>query len=71
MPLLINEEASECHRQIVNQLLFLLAVGLSTVVYGIGQRSHIKQNLATIENGIHAAMPVININPGRAISPAP
>ncbi|MCL5962535.1 MAG: hydrolase [Chloroflexi bacterium] len=39
-----------------------MAVGLSTVVYGIGQRSHIQQNLATIEDGIHAAMSVISIN---------
>jgi beta-ureidopropionase len=39
-----------------------LAVGLSTVVYGVGERKHIKRNLQTIEDGIHAAMGVININ---------
>ena len=39
-----------------------LAVGLSTVVYGIGERKHIRRNLRTIEDGIHAAMSVISIN---------
>ena len=39
-----------------------LAVGLSTVVHGVGERKHIKQNLAVIEDGIHAAMSVIGIN---------
>jgi beta-ureidopropionase len=39
-----------------------LAVGLSTVVYGVGERKHIKRNLQTIEDGIHAAMGVISIN---------
>ncbi len=39
-----------------------LAVGLSTVVYGVGRREHIAENLKTIEDGIHAAMSVIGIN---------
>src|SRR5438132_10531141 len=39
-----------------------LAVGLSTVVYGVGERKHIRRNLQTIEDGIHAAMSVIGIN---------
>jgi beta-ureidopropionase len=39
-----------------------LAVGMSTVVYGVGRREHIKQNLDIIEDGIHAAMSVIGIN---------
>src|SRR6266516_1921830 len=39
-----------------------LAVGLSTVVYGVGERKHIKRNLETIEDAIHAAMGVISIN---------
>jgi predicted amidohydrolase len=39
-----------------------LAVGLSTVVHGVGQRAHIKRNLAIIEDGVHAAMSVIAIN---------
>jgi beta-ureidopropionase len=39
-----------------------LAVGLSTVVYGVAERKHIKRNLRTVEEGIHAAMSVIGIN---------
>ncbi len=39
-----------------------LAVGLSTVVYGVAERKHIKWNLETIEDGIHATMGVISIN---------
>jgi predicted amidohydrolase len=39
-----------------------LAVGLSTVVHGVGERKHIKRNLAVVEDAIHAAMSVIGIN---------
>ncbi len=39
-----------------------MAVGLSTVVYGIADRKHIKINLATIEDNIHAAVSMVNIN---------
>ncbi len=39
-----------------------LAVGLSTVVYGVGERKHIGANLDTVEDGIHAAMSMIGIN---------
>src|SRR2546425_11839716 len=39
-----------------------LAVGLSTVVYGVGDRKHIRQNLDIVEDAIHAAMGVISIN---------
>ena len=39
-----------------------LAVGLSTVVYGVGERKHIQRNLQTIEDAIHAAMSIIGIN---------
>ncbi|PYX90663.1 MAG: hypothetical protein DMG68_00980, partial [Acidobacteria bacterium] len=39
-----------------------MAVGLSTVVYGIGSRKDIQKNLDTIEDGIHAAMSVVSIN---------
>src|SRR5689334_5537084 len=39
-----------------------LAVGLSTVVYGVGERKHIMRNLQTIEDTFHAAMGVIGIN---------
>src|SRR5829696_9391225 len=39
-----------------------LAVGLSTVVHGVGSRKDIAENLAVIEDGIHAAMSIISIN---------
>jgi predicted amidohydrolase len=39
-----------------------LAVGLSTVVYGVAERKHIAWNLETVEDGIHAAMAMIGIN---------
>ena len=39
-----------------------MAVGLSTVVHGIGERKHIERNLAIIEDGIHAAVSIIGIN---------
>ena len=46
-----------------------LAVGLSTVVHGVGERKHIERNLAIVEDGIHAAMSVIGINmPVRVIA---
>lgn len=39
-----------------------MAVGLSTVVYGISERSEIRENLAIIEESIHAAVGTVNIN---------
>jgi predicted amidohydrolase len=39
-----------------------MAVGLSTVVYGISERKHIRVNLQTIEENIHAAVSMVNIN---------
>ncbi|NPV78227.1 MAG: hydrolase, partial [Anaerolineae bacterium] len=39
-----------------------MAVGLSTVVYGVAERKHIKVNLQTIEDNIHAAVSMVNIN---------
>lgn len=39
-----------------------IAVGLSTVVYGVGERKHIRWNLEIVEDAIHAAMSVISIN---------
>lgn len=39
-----------------------MAVGLSTVVYGISERADIKRNLDNIENCIHAAVSTCNIN---------
>ena len=39
-----------------------MAVGLSTVVHGIGSRSDIERNLRTIEDGVHAAVSILSIN---------
>ncbi|GCD92826.1 nitrilase-related carbon-nitrogen hydrolase [Embleya hyalina] len=39
-----------------------MAVGLSTIVHGIGARRHITRNLDTIEDAIHAAVSTIGIN---------
>src|SRR4249920_4176273 len=39
-----------------------MAVGLSTVVHGIGSRQDIERNLAIIEDAIHAAVSIIGIN---------
>jgi predicted amidohydrolase len=56
------EPAPQTRRRSKKPIAPYLAVGLSTVVYGVGERKHIKRNLQTIEDGIHAAMGVININ---------
>lgn len=39
-----------------------MALGLSTVAYGIAERRHIKHNLETIEDTIHAAVSMVGIN---------
>ena len=39
-----------------------LAVGLSTVIYGICERKQIRHNLDTIEEAIHAFVSMVNIN---------
>ena len=39
-----------------------LAIGLSTVIHGIAHRSHIRHNLENIEEAIHAAVSITNIN---------
>jgi beta-ureidopropionase len=39
-----------------------LAVGLSTIVHGVGSRKDIERNLQTVEDGIHAAVSIIGIN---------
>ena len=39
-----------------------LAVGLSTVVHGIGSRGDIVRNLRIIEDAVHAAVSIIGIN---------
>jgi len=39
-----------------------LAVGLSTVIYGISERKQIRHNLETIEEAIHASVSMVNVN---------
>ncbi len=39
-----------------------MAVGISTVVHGIGSRKDIERNLRIVEDGIHAAVSIIGIN---------
>lgn len=39
-----------------------MAIGISTVVYAIAERKHIRRNLQTIEENIHAAVSTVNIN---------
>ena len=39
-----------------------MAVGLSTYVYGIAERKHIAVNLDIVEDNVHAAMSMVNIN---------
>jgi predicted amidohydrolase len=39
-----------------------MALGLSTVAYGTAERKHIKHNLETIEEVIHASVSMTNIN---------
>lgn len=46
-----------------------MALGLSTVACGIAERKHIKHNLETIEDAIHAAVSMVGINmPVRVIA---
>jgi predicted amidohydrolase len=39
-----------------------MALGLSTVTCGIAERRHIKHNLETIEEAIHAAVTIVGVN---------
>ena len=39
-----------------------MALGLSTVIYGISERRQIRHNLETIEEAIHANLSMVNIN---------
>lgn len=39
-----------------------MAVGLSTIVHGIGSRKDIERNLRIVEDGIHAAVSIVGIN---------
>lgn len=46
-----------------------LALGLSTVIYGISERKQIRHNLETIEEAIHAGIAMVGINmPVRVIA---
>jgi beta-ureidopropionase len=55
-------EVSEMNGTQRNPVPPYMAVGLSTVVYGISKRADIKRNLETIEDAIHGALSVIGIN---------
>src|SRR5919202_5962563 len=39
-----------------------MAVGLSTIVHGVGSRRDVERNLAIVEDAIHAAVSIIGIN---------
>ncbi|SCF90910.1 Carbon-nitrogen hydrolase [Streptomyces sp. Ncost-T10-10d] len=39
-----------------------MAIGLSTIVHGVGARDHIARNLDTIEETVHAAVSIVGIN---------
>jgi beta-ureidopropionase len=39
-----------------------MAVGLSTIVHGVGSRKDIARNLRIVEDGIHAAVAIVGIN---------
>ena len=39
-----------------------LALGLSTIAYGIAERKHIRKNLEIIEEAIHASVSIANVN---------
>lgn len=49
-------------RKVPKPIAPYMAIGLSTVVYGIAARKHIKVNLEIIEDNIHAAVSMVNIN---------
>ncbi len=44
------------------QIAPYMAVGLSTIVHGIGSRKDIERNLRIVEDGIHATVSIIGIN---------
>ncbi len=54
----MNEPAAKTHGPIAPYM----ALGLSTVAYGIAERRHIRHNLETIEEAIHAAVSIVGIN---------
>lgn len=58
----MDEPTTENGKQPRKPVAPYLAVGISTVVHGVGERKDIAQNLDTIEDAIHAAMGIISIN---------
>jgi beta-ureidopropionase len=54
----MNKPAAKTHGPIAPYM----ALGLSTVTTGIAARRHIKHNLETIEEAIHAAVSIVGIN---------
>jgi beta-ureidopropionase len=54
----MNEPAAKAHGPIAPYM----ALGLSTVATGIAERRHIRHNLETIEEAIHAAVSIVGIN---------
>ena len=54
----MNESAAKTHGPVAPYM----ALGLSTVTTGIAERRHIKHNLETIEEAIHAAVSIVGIN---------
>ena len=58
----MDEPTTENGKQPRRPVAPYLAVGISTVVHGVGERKDIAQNLDTIEDAIHAAMGIISIN---------
>ncbi len=53
-----NKRAKESRKPVAPYM----AIGLSTVVYGVGSRKNIRRNLDIIEDGIHATMSVVSVN---------
>jgi predicted amidohydrolase len=57
-----TEESGRAPGSVRKPVAPYMAVGLSTIVYGVAERKHIKVNLDIIEDNIHAAMSMVNIN---------
>lgn len=57
-----HSRGDDCADEARSPVAPYMAVGLSTIVHGVGQRKHIERNLRIIEEGIHAAVSVIGIN---------
>jgi beta-ureidopropionase len=59
---ILLEKPSDLSLRDKNPVAPYMAIGLSTVVYGIAHRRHIRKNLEIIEENIHAAISMVNIN---------